>query len=226
MDQYGYEKQKAWDMVYNGGLTEEYTLLIHVMDNSEYYADGVHYEQMSEPDLTALPGVFRAVSETGFKGRIAQSTGLSMLLVQYEDSANTEYTIWRRYEPTSHEMTTVSFVTIEGKKYISCGGEDNILFLNNKQGDMYYVKNADGQVNLLVRTDNVALEEKSGLLSHISTAALLAVIAVLLAAGVWLLLNWKKMKAKSEKSEKIAYFRPYLSSYPVEPDGQKEKTGK
>ena len=159
------------------------------MDNSEYYADGVHYEQMSEPDLTALPGVFRAVSETGFKGRIAQSTGLSMLLVQYEDSANTEYTIWRRYEPTSHEMTTVSFVTIEGKKYISCGGEDNILFLNNKQGDMYYVKNADGQVNLLVRTDNVALEEKSGLLSHISTAALLAVIAVLLVAGTWLLLN-------------------------------------
>ena len=33
---------------------------------------------------------------------------------------------------------------------------------------MYYIKNADGQVDLLVRTDNVALEEKSGLLSHIS----------------------------------------------------------
>ena len=212
--------------VYNGGLTEEYTLLIHVMDNSEYYADGVHYEQMSEPDLTALPGVFRAVSETGFKGRIAQSTGLSMLLVQYEDSANTEYTIWRRYEPTSRTLTTVSFVTIEGKKYISCDSEDNILFLNNKQGDMYYIKNADGQVDLLVRTDNVALEEKSGLLSHISTAALLAVIAVLLAAGVWLLLNWKKMKIKSKKSEEIAYFRPYLSSYTEERDGQRERTEK
>ena len=169
--------------VYNGGLTEEYTLQIHVMDNSEYYANGVHYEQMNEPDLTALPGVFRTVSATGFKGRIAQSTGLSMLLVQYEDSANAEHTIWRRYEPTSRTLTTVSFVTIEGKKYISCDSEDNILFLNNKQGDMYYIKNADGQVDLLVRTDNVALEEKSGLLSHISTAALLAVIAVLLAGG-------------------------------------------
>ena len=100
-------------------------------------------------------------------------------------------------------------------------GEDNILFLNNKQGDMYYIKNADGQVDLLVRTDNVALEEKSGLLSHISTAALLAVIAVLLAAGVWLL-NWKKMKVKSKKSEEIAYFRPYLSSYTEERDGQRE----
>lgn len=119
-------------------------------------------------------------------------------------------------------LTTVSFVTIEGKKYISCDGEDNILFLNNKQGDMYYIKNADGQVDLLVRTDNVALEEKSGLLSHISTAALLAVIAVLLAAGVWLLLNWKKMKIKSKKSEEIAYFRPYLSSYTEERDGQRE----
>ena len=115
----------------------------------------------------------------------------------------------------------MSFVTIEGKKYISCDGEDNILFLNNKQGDMYYIKNADGQVDLLVRTDNVALEEKSGLLSHISTAALLAVIAVLLAAGVWLL-NWKKMKVKSKKSEEIAYFRPYLSSYTEERDGQRE----
>ena len=101
-------------------------------------------------------------------------------------------------------------------------GEDNILFLNNKQGDMYYIKNADGQVDLLVRTDNVALEEKSGLLSHISTAALLAVIAVLLAAGVWLLLNWKKMKVKSKKSEEIAYFRPYFSSYTEERDGQRE----
>ena len=120
--------------VYNGGLTEEYTLQIHVMDNSEYYANGVHYEQMNEPDLTALPGVFRTVSATGFKGRIAQSTGLSMLLVQYEDSANAEHTIWRRYEPTSRTLTAVSFVTIEGKKYISCDSEDNILFLNNKQG--------------------------------------------------------------------------------------------
>lgn len=212
--------------VYNGGLTEEYTLQIHVMDNSEYYANGVHYEQMNEPDLTALPGVFRTVSATGFKGRIAQSTGLSMLLVQYEDSANAEHTIWRRYEPTSRTLTTVSFVTIEGKKYISCDSEDNILFLNNKQGDMYYIKNADGQVDLLVRTDNVALEEKSGLLSHISTAALLAVIAVLLAAGVWLLLNWKKMKIKSKKSEEIAYFRPYLSSYTEEQDGQRERTEK
>ena len=55
-------------------------------------------------------------------------------------------------------------------------------------------------MDLLVRTDNVALEEKSGLLSHVSTAALLAVIAVLLAAGIWLLLNWKKMKIKSKKS--------------------------
>ena len=212
--------------VYNGGLTEEYTLQIHVMDNSEYYANGVHYEQMNEPDLTALPGVFRTVSATGFKGRIAQSTGLSMLLVQYEDSANAEHTIWRRYEPTSRTLTTVSFVTIEGKKYISCDSEDNILFLNNKQGDMYYIKNADGQVDLLVRTDNVALEEKSGLLSHISTAALLAVIAVLLAAGVWLLLNWKKMKIKNKKSEEIAYFRPYLSSYTEEQDGQRERTEK
>ena len=212
--------------VYNGGLTEEYILQIHVMDNSEYYANGVHYEQMNEPDLTALPGVFRTLSATGFKGRIAQSTGLSMLLVQYEDSANAEHTIWRRYEPTSRTLTTVSFVTIEGKKYISCDGEDNILFLNNKQGDMYYIKNADGQVDLLVRTDNVALEEKSGLLSHISTAALLAVIAVLLAAGIWLLLNWKKMKVKSKKSEEIAYFRPYLSSYTEERDGQRERTEK
>ena len=91
---------------------------------------------------------------------------------------------------------------------------------------MYYIKNADGQVYLLVRTDNVALEEKSGLLSHISTAALLAVIAVLLAAGVWLLLNWKKMKIKSKKSEEIAYFRPYLSSYTEEQDGQRERTEK
>lgn len=80
---------------------------------------------------------------------------------------------------------------------------------------MYYIKNADGQVDLLVRTDNVALEEKSGLLSHISTAALLA-------AGIWLLLNWKKMKVKSKKSEEIAYFRPYLSSYTEERDGQRE----
>ena len=85
-----------------------------------YNARLLHYEQMSEPDLTALPGVFRTVSATGFKGRIAQSTGLSMLLVQYEDSANAEHTIWRRYEPTSRTLTTVSFVTIEGKKYISC----------------------------------------------------------------------------------------------------------
>ena len=145
-----------------------------------------------------------------------------MLLVQYEDSANAEHTIWRRYEPTSRTLTTVSFVTIVGKKYISCDSEDNILFLNNKQGDMYYIKNADGQVDLLVRTDNVALEEKSGLLSHVSTAALLAVIAVLLAAGVWLLLNWKKMKIKSKKSEESAYFRPYLSSYTEERDGQRE----
>ena len=91
---------------------------------------------------------------------------------------------------------------------------------------MYYIKNADGQVDLLVRTDNVALEEKSGLLSHISTAALLAVIAVLLAAGVWLLLNWKKMKIKNKKSEEIAYFRPYLSSYTEEQDGQRERTEK
>ena len=59
-------------------------------------------------------------------------------------------------------------------------------------------------------------------LSHISTAALLAVIAVLLAAGIWLLLNWKKMKVKSKKSEEIAYFRPYLSSYTEEQDGQRE----
>ena len=45
--------------------------------------------------------------------------------------------------------------------------------------------------------------------------------AVLLAAGVWLL-NWKKMKVKSKKSEEIAYFRPYLSSYTEERDGQRE----
>ena len=77
--------------------------------------------------------------------------------------------------------------------------------------------------SLLPFAANFFVNKYSGSMGAVISAA---VIAVLLAAGVWLLLNWKKMKAKSEKSEKIAYFRPYLSSYPVEPDGQKEKTGK
>ena len=213
--------------VYNGGITEEYTLLIHVMDNSEYYADGVHYDQMDKPDLTVLPGEFRAVSESGFKGQIAQSTGLSMLLVQYKDSANAEHTVWRRYVPTDGTLTPVDFVTIEGKKYISCDEGDSILFLNGKQGDMYYVKNADGQVKLLVRTDNAVLEEKpSGLLGSIPTVALLVVIAALLAAGVWLYLKWSRQKQKFEQDTAVEYFRPYLSSYAEEPAGQDKKEEK
>ena len=150
-----------------------------------------------------------------------------MLLVQYKDSANAEHTVWRRYVPTDGTLTPVDFVTIEGKKYISCGEGDSILFLNGKQGDMYYVKNADGQVKLLVRTDNAVLEEKpSGLLGSIPTVALLVVIAALLAAGVWLYLKWSRQKQKFEQDTAVEYFRPYLSSYAEEPAGQDKKEEK